>query len=1085
MKKLLQSLFVLVCFTVSVYAQERTITGTVTAQEDNLGLPGVSVRVKGTQLGTATGSDGKYSIRVSSGATLVFSSIGYTAKEVVVGSSNVVNVSLVADASQLAEVVVTGAYGTKQTSRSTSYSAQVVNAEQLNPVRQPNVNNALAGKVAGLQVRSQSAAALGRNTQVRLRGVTGFSTGMDVIYVVDGTILPNADDISIDDIEDVSVLQGAASAAQFGTQGANGAIVITTKKARKSSGLGVTFNVGATVDNAYVLPNYQNTYAGGAFGDLAQYNWRMGDPEEWKALDGKYYHDYSDDASWGPKMIGQEYIPWYAWYGGTQYSYKTAALTAQPDNARDYFNTGVNMNNGFTVSKASDDFSIRLSYTNQFTQGLIPTSSLAKNIFQVNTSYDLNKHFTVAANINYVSNRLRGEIDDAYSSQSSGSFNQWFHRDLDMNILKELRGLRTPGGVYASWNKANPTSYNPNATSDKAWYGANYWYNFFTYYDLINNVNQRDRLYGNLALTYKVNDDLRFTLTYRKQQNTTFVEQQYSSELLNSGNQTQGNNAKARGYYETSTSFSNRENLEFLATYSKKIQDFSIDANLGSDFFSSRTKSNGANTNMGLSVDNLYTIGNSVDPASISNGRTYEKYRALFGRAVVGYKNILFANVTLRNDWYSTLPADNNSILSKSFGGSFVFSDLLPQSTKSWLSEAKLRASYGEIPQALGTTSNTFGAYRYPGGLYGVSQFKFFSNIVMSTPDQFVDPQISGALTKQTEFGADFLFFNRRLEVSGTYWDGKDSNFPWELSVNGATGYSTILTNIGLIHKSGVDLKVGGTPIRSNNFSWNVNATWGRLISNTVEEISKKYNISRISVQGVWGSTLPYMIHQQGMKWGQVFGNGIKRNEDGVPILRADGMYERDNSVFFGSVLPKYTGGIQNNFRYKDFNLTANIDYQYGGKFVSLSNQWGSYSGLTARTAVLNDLGNPIRDAVADGGGIKVSGVNAAGEPTSNYINAQNYFQGLYNNLTFDDYIYDLTFIKLREVSLGYNIPVNKLGNLNKFVKNANISVVGRNLWLLYATTKDFDPSEISATVGETAQLPGTRGVGFNLRIGF
>jgi len=188
---------------------------------------------------------------------------------------------------------------------------------------------------------------------------------------------------------------------------------------------------------------------------------------------------------------------------------------------------------------------------------------------------------------------------------------------------------------------------------------------------------------------------------------------------------------------------------------------------------------------------------------------------------------------------------------------------------------------------------------------------------------------------------------------------------------------------------------------------------------------------------------------------------------------------------YFGSVLPDFTGGIQNQFTiFKDFTLNVNIDFQVGGKFVSLSQQWGSFSGLTARTATVNDKGNPIRDAVADGGGVHVEGVNADGQPVDYYVEAQDYFHNNYYNKTFDDYIYDLTFVKLREVSFGYNIPLNKIG-LEKYLQRANLSIVARNPLLIYAKTKDFDPSEISAVVGESGQFPGTRGLGFNLTVGF
>ena len=1074
MKKLLQSLFILLLVAFTAIAQDRTVTGTVTAKEDGLPLPGVSVKVKGTTSGAQTGADGKFTIKVpANGQTLQFSFIGFVSQEVGIPASNRVNVALVSDSKMLDEVVfVAGALGTTRTTRSTANNAQIVTATQLNTIREANINNALAGKVAGIQVRSQSAAALGRQTEVRLRGASGFGAGSGALYVVNGTILPNADDINVDDIENITVLQGPAASAQFGAQAANGAILITLKEGKKSEGLGVTLNLGTQVESVYILPNYQNSYAGGASGDLMQYNWKAGDPVEWQALSGKYYHDYNDDASWGPRMVGQEYIPWYAWYGGHSRSYQTAKLNPQPNNAREFFNTGVNANNSISLSSSTDKLKFKFTYGNQHVKGLLENSSLRKNTFNLISSYQLNDHFEVQANVNYVTRQLYGEINDDYSNQSTGSFNQWFHRNLDMGIMKELRGLRTPSGIYASWNKANPSSYDP--ADPKSFYAGNYWYNFYTYFDLVDQKSHADRLYGNLTFTYKVNKDLRFAVTYRKQQNTTFSETKYYNALQESALQT-----GMRAYYGTQTTYSNRQNLEFLATYTKKIKDFSIDANLGTDFFSATAKSNGANTNNGLSVPDLFTIANSVDQASISNGRSEEKYRAILGRATFGYKNLLFADVTLRNDWYSALPAANNSVLSKSFGGSFVFSDLISKSIP-WISYGKLRGSWGEVPTAIG-------AYVYPGFAYGVSQFKWGSNFLMSTPDQLVDPNISGSVVTQFELGLDMSFLNDRLGFSATYWEGKEKDFPYALSVNGASGYTSLYTNIGEISKKGWEFQFNAKPVASDKFTWKINGSWSPLLENNVVKLSPENGITQTAaVGGVWGgsSALPYLVHTQGKRWGQLFGNGMKRI-NGIPVLNSDGSYVNNPNTYFGSVLPDYTGGLQNNFTlFKDFTVSANIDFQYGGKFVSLSNMWGSFSGLTARTAVTNDKGNPIRNPVADGGGVHVFGVNASGQPVDYYVDAQTYFHGFYYSKAYDPYVYDLTFVKLRELSVGYNIPVKKLG-WGKHIQSANFALVARNPLLIYATTKDFDPSEIDAVYGETGQLPGTRGIGFNLRIGF
>ncbi|MBA4321547.1 MAG: SusC/RagA family TonB-linked outer membrane protein, partial [Odoribacter sp.] len=320
MKKLSLLIVLFVLSVSTLLAQTKVITGTVTSAVAGEGpIPGVTVQVKGTTIGTSTDINGTYSITVPENATtLIFSYIGMKKQEVEIAGRTVINSIMESDLLGLQEIVVTSGYGIKRAPKSSSALNQVVSGDKLNEVRQTNVNNALAGKVSGIQFRGQSAAALGRTGEIRLRGTSGFSTGEGVLYVVDGTILPNSNDLNMDEIEDISVLSGPSASAILGSQGANGAIIITTKKAKVSGNktMGVEINTGLMTSKVYIMPNYQNDYAGGAEYNLIKYNYRPGvDPVAWLALDGKYYHDYSDDASWGPRMSGQEYIPWYAWYG--------------------------------------------------------------------------------------------------------------------------------------------------------------------------------------------------------------------------------------------------------------------------------------------------------------------------------------------------------------------------------------------------------------------------------------------------------------------------------------------------------------------------------------------------------------------------------------------------------------------------------------------------------------------------------------------------------------------------------------------------------------------------------------------------
>ena len=1059
--------------TVLSFAQSRVVSGRV-SDEANKPVPFASVVIKGRG-GIETDVNGEYQIRVNPGDVLQISQTSYEMVEIPVGSLTTLNATLRLKDNTIPEVVVTSAFNTKRTARSIASNVQNVTGEQLNTVRASNINNALAGKVAGAQVRSQSAAALGRETLIRLRGENGLTPGGGALFVVDGTIMPSANDINPDDIEDVSVLQGPAAAALFGPDGANGAIVINLKKARKGQpGIGLEFNTGVVFDKIYVTPNYQNSYAGGSDPNLTKYTWVAGQPEAWKALDGKYYHDYSDDASWGPRIVGQEYIPWYAWYGGHEDSYKTASLTPQPNNAKNFYNTGVTTTNNLNFSKAGDGYGLRASYTNLDIKGLIPNSFLKRHSFNANFTLDLGSKFVLGTNFNMITQQSNSENNDGYSNQSTGTFNQWFHRDLDIDKLREYRGLRTAEGIYASWNKSNPNSFNAN--NPKGFYAGNYWLNPYTYFDLVRTNSQRERMFGDVSLTYKLNNDFRIKGTYRRQQLSTDNSSIYPTELELSSNQSSFNPFEGTSIagYGVSNSLSVRQNYELLATYSKKVRDFSFNANAGLDILKTKLTGSNQNTMGGLNVAYLYSLANSKN--TITFGQTYQEYsrRGVFGRADVGYKNLVFLEGTLRNDWTSAEPIGNN-IPTYSVGASFIFSDLIKD--KSILSYGKLRASTGQTilslnPYELNVT-------------YAPGANQFNGNFVMTEPGTLPAVGLQGSTNNEKEIGIETRFLKNRVGIDVTYWDRTNKDFPVSVQVPGQSGLTNLRINAGEIAKSGIDIKFFVQPIKTANFDWNLNATWGYLNKNTVVSIAD--SITRLPIaSGAFSTTsAAYTVSEVGKPWGQMFGGGIQRDAAGQPILTSDGLFIKQNDVLFGSVLSKYTGGVQNTFNlFKNFVVNVNIDFSYGGKFFSLSDHWGSYSGLTAKTAVLNDKGHSVRDAVADGGGVHVTGVDNTGKAVDYYVDAQTYWHQFRTNNISEVFIHDLTFVKMRELSLGYRLPVEKMG-VNKYIKNATLSVIARNPWLIYTKTKDFDPSEVSNTYGEDGQLPGTRSLGVNLRVGF
>src|SRR5438552_12341789 len=485
MRKLASLLSVLMLICTLAFAQTRTVSGVVRDEKGDT-VPFATIQESGTKNAAQADANGGFIIKIGQNSKLIITAAGHES-QTITPSGNLAEVTLKTTATQLSEVVVTTAFGIKRSERVTSYSSQVVGDEQLHIIPQTNLNSALAGKIAGVQFRGQSPMKLDNQGTLRIRGGLDLTGDVAPIYIIDGSATGSFD-INPDDVQDVTVLKGANATALFGDQAKGGAIVISTKKAAAGR-TSIELNQGVTFDRVYILPIYQNKYAGGASADLTRFTWQSGMPDAWKPLDGKYYPEYTDDASWGPRMVGQEYIPWYAWNPNNPESGKTARLVPQPDNARDFYNTGVTSNTNIVFSKGWQGSSLRLSYTNQSIRGMLPNSLSYRNTLFTTFSMDLSEHFTVSSNLTYTNNEIKGEFDDSYANQSSGSFSSWFHRDLDMQKLKDYKDITTPIGTYPSWNLgSNPGSVGvvPNVMK------GNYWYNYFSYFELINNKQNRD-----------------------------------------------------------------------------------------------------------------------------------------------------------------------------------------------------------------------------------------------------------------------------------------------------------------------------------------------------------------------------------------------------------------------------------------------------------------------------------------------------------------------------------------------------------------------------------------------------------------
>jgi TonB-linked SusC/RagA family outer membrane protein len=1093
-------LAIAILFTGIVMAQTRSITGKVIDDKGNP-VPFATVKVKDSKSGVSADAKGEFKIDANGKVTLIVSSVGFDEKNFVV-TGNSLTAALVPVAN-IEEVVVTTALNIKRKADNLSYAQQGISGEKLTSTRLTDVNNALAGKIAGVQVLSQSGAKLGSTGAIRLRGVSGGFGDVSPLYVLDGTPM-NSNDINPEDIEDIQVLKGPAATALYGQRAEGGVIMVTTKKGKKQSGLGVDVTSSVVVDKMGLIPRYQNDYAGGSWlgagtagSELQKFTWDASMPADWQPLNGKYYHLYNDDASWGPRIAGQEYIPWYSWYAGTQYTGKTAKLTSQPDNIKDFWNGNgaVQFINTVSLSRASDNASFRLSYTNINQNGLIPTTSRVKNYISSNITYDINKHFTAGMNINYTNEILKGEFSDTYGNNASGSFSQWFHRELDMSKLKEFRGYKTPEGVLPSWNLSDGNGINGKVGTDaSAFLRPNYWFDPYSYFDNISNVTNRNRLVGDINLTYKISNHFKIAGFIRKNLVTSNNEGKVPLvlEMSNDASSSLANSATSasrpiKSTYSTQYTSSTEDNYEFLASYNQKFGDFNIDLNAGANDLITESKSIFNSTKGGLTIPNLFTLSNSVNPISYSNSRSRYERRSFYGRGTVNWKDFAIVDFSVRNDISSSLPTDNNSYIYPSAGLSLLLTKYVSPAIKA-ISFLKVRGSYAQVGTDLG-------AYAL-NPVYTLNSSLWGTNALTTTPDGTVDANIRPTLSSSYELGLDARFLKNRIGLSFTYYNQSSKDQLMSTAIPGASGFSSKLINAGQIDKNGIEVTIDATPVVSKDFKWNISLNFAHntqtvvAITPDIHSLYKgggDYSSSTgaaAAAPGVWqfDATSPY-----GNKYAQLIGIGIQKY-NGTPVLAADGQYvPTASNVSFGSTIPDFTGGMINSFNYKNFTFSFTIDFSKGGVYYSLSDMWGKYSGLYDVTAGLNDKGNPIRNNVADGGGVHVVGVDAssAHNVIDKYVDAGTYYHQFYNRRINENSVFDLDFVKVREASLSYQLPVNKMGKFGKGFKSINLSAICRNPFLIYNANKSIDPSELVGNYGESGQLPPTRSLGVTLKLGF
>ncbi|SDL05254.1 TonB-linked outer membrane protein, SusC/RagA family [Catalinimonas alkaloidigena] len=1057
MRKLLLAFLSLSLFIGEGWAQ-KTVSGRVTSEADGVALPGVNVLVKGTTAGTITDYDGKYQLEVpSSATTLVFSFIGMTSQEVELGNRSVVDVVMSEDAKQLSEVVVT-ALGIEREEKALGYAVQEIDGSALTTVKETNVVNSLAGRVAGVQIKG-SPGNMGGSASINIRGIRSVSGNNQPLFIIDGTPISNdnfnsddtqgadggrdygnaAQDINPDDIANISVLKGPSATALYGSRAANGVILITTKSGKNKKGIGVSLNSTTTFESVMALPEFQNEYGGGYKQEFDTYN-------------GQPIVNYAADESWGPRMDGTPVRQWYSWFEDDPDYGQLTPFVAHPNNVRDFFETGITSSNNIAITGSTDNTSMRLSYTRLDQKGVIPNSTMARNTVAFSGESKLTDKLTVGVKANYVGNSAKGRPGTGYGADAGNvvtSFRQWFQRQIDIDKLKNYE---TPDGLDRTWNINSPNNLDPL-----------YWENPYWVLNKSYETDSRERLFGNIYASYQLLPSLKVTGWARTDFYTDRRDDRIASGSI------------PQDMYQEDVRQVREDNFEFLAQYNTNFGDnFSLGVNLGANSRRNTYQRNYNRTVGGLSVPNYFNIGASIDRPEITDYSEEKRVNSLYGSANLGFYNVVFVEASLRNDWSSSLPPENNSYLYPSASVSFAFSELLPSS--SVFSFGKVRAGWAQV----GTDTDPYRVYNTytPSDNYG-------SLPAFAQPNTLNNRDLKPEQSTSYELGLDTRFFNGRIGLDLTYYNNISINQIIPLAVSGTSGYDEAIINAGEIRNNGIEVMLSGTPIQGA-FTWDIGLNWARNRNEIVELADGLDNILLYS----WGVTLNA---RKGEPYGVLVGDAIKRDAQGRKLVDGEGNYVRETNKVYGSVLADYTGGITNTFTYKGFHMNVLIDFQKGGKFYSVSNRYGTYSGLLIETVGNNALGNPMRDPVLvdedtgeplpNSGGILADGVLEDGTPNTTYVDAQNYWKNLRNYR--EEFTYDASFAKLRQLNFGYTFPKSMYKSLP--FQSISLDFVGRHLAILWKKAPNVDPETALGSGNiqgfENGQLPSVRSMGFNLKV--
>ncbi len=1037
----------------------QSISGQVTSDEDGGALPGVNVVVKGTTIGTITDIEGNYQLSAGEDAeTLVFSFIGLRTEEVPINNRSAIDLKMSDDVAELSEVVVT-AFGLEREKKALGYTVQEVGGEKLAEAKQANVVNNLSGRIAGVQVTSNGGPGSGSN--VVIRGQSSISGNNQPLYIIDGVPMENyqqpintsageenvygggPSEISPDNIKEISVLKGPNAAALYGARAANGVILITTKDGSGSRGMGVTFNSTAMFERPLVEPNLQNIYGGGTGYRTFYVDGRNG-------VDGNGNGGtYGVDESWGEPMDGRLRPQW--WTGGEiidgQIFNNTAPLLPQPDNFQQFFETGTTVTNNIALAGSNDKGNFRLSIGRMDQNGIITNNDFHRNNFRLNAGYNFTDKFRINVSSEYIKS-----YSDNRRYQSGAEF-IWTHRNTNWDQIRDFERYN-PETVIQPIGQSYPYAN---------WQYEYFWNHYYTQENWTYS-NDKNRLLGNIALNYELTDHL--SLMVRS--GTDFWMDSRENIIAEKNARYYPN-----GSYSEEVLSRQETNSDFLLTYDNQLTtDFSLTVNAGGNSRVNNFKRNYTRI-QDLAINKVYNLSNYASPP-ITESRIEEyQVNSLFGSAQFGFKNYLFLDVTGRNDWSSTLPAENNSFFYPSASLSMVLTDMFDIQS-GVLSFMKLRGSWAQV-------GNDTDPYRLQ-QLFNSEGLWAGSTPVVSEDTEIANAELRPETTTGIELGTDIRLFNNRVGLDFTYYDQTTTDQILAVEISRATGYIYKLLNAGEVQNRGVELMLTATPLKLNNgFTWDVMANWARNRSQVIE-LADGLDTYVLNTYHVTSEA------RVGRPFGELRGTFFARDPEGNVIYRngqpVAGVNEDGSTVkTLGNIQADWTAGISNTFRYKGITLSALIDIRHGGDIFDRGTSVARRTGQLAETAIGREEG-------VIGVGVKNVGTAEAPQYVTNdvVVSAQSFMGNHHPRNINEVAIFDAGFVKLREVTLGYNLPTGLLERTN-FIESAKISIVGRNLAILHRNTPHIDP-EGDRYGGNLqgfvyGQLPLTRSVGFNLNITF